>query len=81
MAQRVFHDPTRTSFTIECPACGQKLMIAGMQLEDKEELSCANCNAVFMLRIIDEKKVEAELLKKPKGHRGAAETFDRLKRG
>lgn len=78
---RSFHDPTLTSFTVPCPGCGQKLMFSGVMIEDKEEMSCTNCNAIFMLRIVNDKKVETELLKKPKGHRGAAETFDRLKRG
>lgn len=79
--RRSLNDPTRTQFTVACPGCGQKLMFSGVMVEDKEEMSCANCNAIFMLRIIDDKRVETELLKQPKGHRGIAETFDRLKRG
>lgn len=81
MSRRSLHDPTRTSFTIECPGCGQKMLVAGVMIEDKEELSCTDCNAIFLLRIVDAKRIETQLLKKPKGRRGPAETFDRLHRG
>lgn len=79
--RRLLIDPTRTRFIVECPGCGQKLQFAGIMIEDKEEMSCANCNAIFLLHLTNNKKVEVELLKQSHGRRGPAEYFDRRQRG
>lgn len=54
-------DPTQTHFIVTCPACEQKYAILGLMVQDKEEMACSACNAIFKLEIAG-KKVETKLL-------------------
>ncbi|RME12284.1 MAG: hypothetical protein D6802_04650 [Ardenticatenia bacterium] len=51
---RDLYDPTKTQFIFECPGCGQKYKVAGVQIEDEEEMACNDCNTVFRIRLRDD---------------------------
>lgn len=44
-------DPTQSHFLIKCPSCGQAYAIYGLMVQEATPMACAQCNALFKLRI------------------------------
>ncbi|MCZ7569686.1 MAG: hypothetical protein M5U01_14050 [Ardenticatenaceae bacterium] len=59
-------NPLETQFLVICPACGQKYLLAGVQVQSQEEMACNVCNSTFRL-IIQDSKVTTELVTGPTG--------------
>lgn len=60
------NNPLEQRFVITCPACGQKYVLAGVQVQSEEEMACTVCNSTFLVRIQDA-KLTTELVTGPTG--------------
>ena len=54
------------TYFVKCPSCQQKYALNGWMVQDKEELACQNCNALFMLNL-DGDKMDTTLVRPPTG--------------
>ena len=61
-----FIDATQTHFMVECPACTQKFILAGLTVQFQEEMACAQCNALFKLEV-EGKKARAKMVSPASG--------------
>jgi DNA-directed RNA polymerase subunit RPC12/RpoP len=54
------------TYFVKCPSCQQKYALNGWMIQDKEELACQHCGALFLLTI-DDNKVQTALVRPPTG--------------
>lgn len=58
-------DPMQT-YIVQCPSCKQKYAVNGVMIQDKEEVACQQCNALFLLKL-DGNKTTTTLVRPPTG--------------
>jgi transcription elongation factor Elf1 len=59
-------DATQSHFYVACPSCGQKFVVLGISVQQREVLACNVCNGYFRLRI-DGNRVEPEMVRPATG--------------